>query len=256
MLDCGHIDRDRHPEHRSHRRTSLLRHFLAFPIAPLLLPGGVAPCPAARPLIPGAGASVRGPAGDCRALAGAINIAVIAPIADAHQHAAAPAAIQPVGLLPLLHPTPPQHWTAPGCAGLNDVAEDRPHRHRTAGGPGVLNGSRAFFAWAQALSLERNVAARCDRDNHHQKWMPELLPLTAADCASSTSETTSEKPKKTQNPPPGHRRSNRAYPQNYAVFNPRSHSDERRWVCPAQVGADRPLFLRERAGNFGIHLKQ
>jgi putative transposase len=33
--------------------------------------------------------------------------------------------------------------------------------------------------------------------------MPELLPLTAADCASSTSETTSEKPKKTQIHLPG-----------------------------------------------------
>jgi len=227
MLDCGHIDRDRHPEHRSHRRTSLLRHFRLFPIAPGLLPSGVSPGSTTGALIPSTGTPVRGAPRLGRALPGAVNIAPIAPPADAHQHAAAPAAIQPVALLPLLHPTPPQHWTAPGCTGLNDVAEDRPHRHRTAGGPGVLNGSRAFFAWAQALSLERNVAARCDRDNHHQKWMPELLPLTAADCASSTSETTSEKPKKTQNPPPGHRRSNRAYPQNYAVFNPRSQSSVR-----------------------------
>src|SRR5271167_3644552 len=58
--------------------------------------------------------------------------------------------------------------------------------------------------------------------------MPELLPLTAADCASSTSETTSEKPKKIQNPPPGHRRPNRVYPQNYAVLNRRSQGESER----------------------------
>ena len=126
MLDCGHIDRDRHREHRSHRRTSLLRHFLDFPIAPGLLPSGVSPGSTTGALIPSAGASVRRSARDCRALAGAINIAVIACIADADKHAAAPAAIQPVGLLPLLHPTPPQHWTAPGCTGLNGVRKIAP----------------------------------------------------------------------------------------------------------------------------------
>ena len=45
---------------------------------------------------------------------------------DAHRHAAAPAAIQPVALLPLLHRTPPQHWTAPGFAELNDVRKIAP----------------------------------------------------------------------------------------------------------------------------------
>ncbi len=73
------------------------------------------------------------------------------------------------------------------------------------------------------LSLERNTAERCERDNHHQERMLKLLPLTAAECVSSTSETTSEKPKKIQNPPPGHRRSNRAYPRNHALFNARPH---------------------------------
>jgi len=125
-LDCGHIDRDRHREHRPHRCTSLLRHFLKFPIAPGLLPSGVSPGSTTGALIPSAGASVRRSARDCRALAGAINIAVITLTADADQHAAAPAAVQPVALLPLLHPTPPQHWTAPGCAGLNDVRKIAP----------------------------------------------------------------------------------------------------------------------------------
>ena len=88
-----------------------------------------------------------------------------------------------------------------------------------------MNGSRAFFAWALASSLERNAAARRHRDNHAHEWMPELLPLTAADCASSTSETTSEKPKKTQFQLPGPRWSNRAYPRKDAVLNPRPQGE-------------------------------
>jgi hypothetical protein len=70
-LERGHIDRDRHREHRSHRRTSLLRHFPTFPIAPGLLPSGVAPGSTAGTLIPGAGAAVRGAARDRCALPGA-----------------------------------------------------------------------------------------------------------------------------------------------------------------------------------------
>jgi hypothetical protein len=54
--------------------------------------------------------------------------------------------------------------------------------------------------------------------------MPELLPLTAADGACSTSETTSEKTKKIQIRPPGLWWSNRVYPQNHALLNPRSHA--------------------------------
>jgi hypothetical protein len=126
-LERDHIGRDRHREHRSHRCTSLLRHILISPLAPGSLARRVSTGSTTSALIPCAGTPVRGPAGYGRTLAGAINIAVIAPIADAHQHAAAPAAIQPVGLLPLLHPTrPPQHWTAPGRAGLNDVRKIAP----------------------------------------------------------------------------------------------------------------------------------
>jgi hypothetical protein len=53
--------------------------------------------------------------------------------------------------------------------------------------------------------------------------MPEFLPLSAADCAAFTSETTSEKPKKNQIHLPDPRWSIRAYPRNDAVFNPRPH---------------------------------
>ena len=156
-LDRGHIDRDRHREHRCHRRTSLLRHFLPFTLAPLLLPSGVPPCSTARALIPGAGASVRGAAGYCRALAGAKKIAVIARSANAHRHAAAPAAIQPVALLPLLHRTPPQHWTAPGCARLNDVRKIAPTGIAPLEAREFLTGFPGLLCLGVASSLSASV---------------------------------------------------------------------------------------------------
>jgi hypothetical protein len=125
-LDRGHIDRDRHREHRSPRCTSLLRHFIALTLPPGVLSGGMPPGSTRGALIAGAGAPVGGAARHGRALAGTKNIAVIARPADAHRHAAAPAAIQPVALFPLLHRTPPQHWTAPGCTGLNVVRKIAP----------------------------------------------------------------------------------------------------------------------------------
>jgi len=125
-LDSDHIGRDRHREHRSRRCTSLLRHFLPFPIPPGLLPSGVSSRAASGTLVPCAGTPLRGSAGDHRALAPAINIAVIARATNAHQHPAAPAAVQPVAVLPLLHPKPPQRWTAPGFTGLNDVRKIAP----------------------------------------------------------------------------------------------------------------------------------
>ena len=138
-LERGRIDRDRHREHRSGRCTSLMRHFVDLTFAPRLLPSGVASRSTAGVLIPCAGTAVRGAPRYRRALASTKDIAAIASAADAHRHAAAPAAIQPVAFLPHLHRTPPQNWTAPCFAGLNTVREDRPHRHRTAGGPGVFN---------------------------------------------------------------------------------------------------------------------
>jgi hypothetical protein len=125
-LDRGHIGRDRQGEHRCGQCTSLLRHFLNFPIPPGLLPGRMPAGSTACALIPGAGSPVRGAARYGCALPGAINIAPIARSTDAHQHAAAPAAIQPEALLLLLHPTPPQHWTAPGFTGLNALRKIAP----------------------------------------------------------------------------------------------------------------------------------
>jgi hypothetical protein len=125
-LDRGHIDRDRHPEHRAQRCTSLLRHFLALTLPPCVLSSGMPPGSTRGALIAGAGAPVGGAARYGRALAGTKNVAVIARPTDAHRHAAAPAAIQPVALFALLHRTPHRHWTAPGCTGLNAVRKIAP----------------------------------------------------------------------------------------------------------------------------------
>src|SRR5450631_85139 len=95
-LDRGHIDRDRYREHRSRRCTSQMRHFIELTFAPPLLPSGMAPSASTRALVARTGTTTRVPAGYRSTLAGTKNIAVIAPAADAHRHAAAPAAIQPV----------------------------------------------------------------------------------------------------------------------------------------------------------------
>jgi hypothetical protein len=135
-LDHGRYDRDRHREHRSRRCTSPMRHFIELTLAPQLLPSGVPPRSPMGALIPGASTSVRCAPGHRSALARTKNIAAIASPADAHRYAAAPAAIQPVALFPLLHRTPPQDWTAPCFAGLNAVRKIAPqasHRWRPGG---------------------------------------------------------------------------------------------------------------------------
>ena len=103
-----------------------MRHFIELTFAPRLLSSGMASSTPTRALVARTGSTTSLPARHRRTLAGAKNIAVIASAADAHRHVAAPAAIQPVALLPLLHRTPPQHWTAPGFAGLNDVRQIAP----------------------------------------------------------------------------------------------------------------------------------
>src|SRR5271168_4014773 len=223
MLDRGHIDRDRHREHRSHRRTSLLRHFLTFPIAPGLLPSRVPARSTTGALIPGAGTPVRGAAGHRGTLTSTINIAPIAATANAHRHAAAPAAIQPVALLPLLHRTPPQHWTAPGCAGLNDVRKIAPTGIAPLEARGFLIGFPGLLCLGVGLKLSAQY-----RSASRARESP-----TRTDAEASAADrgrmrlvyvlNDVRKPKKIQNPPPGHRRSNRAYPRNHALFDPRPH---------------------------------
>jgi hypothetical protein len=125
-LDRGPIDRDRHREHRPRRCTSLMRHLLRAPLAPGLLSGGVALGPTAGALVARTGTPARLAPALHRALPGTINVAAVAPAAQAHRYAAAPAAIQPVALLPLLHRTSPQDWTAPCFTGLNAMRKIAP----------------------------------------------------------------------------------------------------------------------------------
>jgi hypothetical protein len=153
---------------------------------------------------------------------------VIATSANAHRHAAAPAAIQPVALLPLLHPTPPQHWTAPGRTGLNDVRKIAPTGIAPLEARGFLIGFPGLLCLGVTASLSGNGPCAAEpRNPRPRKHRAELLPPMAAHCASSTSETPSEKPKKSQIRLLGPWWSNRVYPQNHAVFSPRSQQSLR-----------------------------
>jgi hypothetical protein len=156
---------------------------------------------------------------------------VIATSANAHRHAAAPAAIQPVALLPLLHPTPPQHWTAPGRTGLNDVRKIAPTGIAPLEARGFLIGFPGLLCLGVTASLSGNGPCAAEpRNPRPRKHRAELLPPMAAHCASSTSETPSEKPKKSQIRLLGPWWSNRVYPQNHAVFSPRSQlSLQKKW---------------------------
>ncbi len=85
-----------------------MRHFvLALTIA--ALPLGMAAGPTERALVANAGAAHALTACQPRALAAAVDIAVVAPRADLHLHPAAAAVIEPVGrLLEQPHAVPPE----------------------------------------------------------------------------------------------------------------------------------------------------
>jgi hypothetical protein len=185
-LDHGRYDRDRHREHRSRRCTSLMRHFVDLTFAPGLLPSGVPPGSTTGALVPGAGASVRRAPGYCCTLPGTKNIAVIASPADAHRHAAAPAAIQPVALFPILHRTPPQDWTAPCFAGINALRKVAPTGIAPLEARGFLIGFPGLLCLGVASSLSGNGSARRERRNPTEE-NAERLPPMAADGASITS---------------------------------------------------------------------
>jgi hypothetical protein len=220
-LERGRIDRDRHREHQSHRCTSLLRHFVQFTLAPRLLPSGVPSRSATGALIPCAGTAVRGTPGHCRALAGTINIAAIAPPADAHRHAAAPAAIQPVALFPLLHRTPPQDWTAPCFAGINAVRKIAPTGISPLEAREFLTGFPGLHCFGVACSLSGNGSARHERAEIQQKNTE--IGASAADGGRPRllyAVDDVNKPRMNPNRSPGRRRSNRAFPQNQADLDP------------------------------------
>lgn len=129
----------------------------------------MAPRSPTRALVPCAGTTARLPAGYGGAVAGTKNIAAIASAADAHRHAAAPAAIQPVALFPHLHRTPPQDWTAPCFTGINTVRKVAPTGISPLEAREFVRGFPGLRCFDVACSLSANGSARHDREIREKK---------------------------------------------------------------------------------------
>jgi hypothetical protein len=81
-----------------------MRHFLLLALPPPLLPGGMATRAAVAQLITGTGPAQRLPPAQTSTPPGAVLVPTIAVPTDAHLLRAAPATVQPIALLPRLHP--------------------------------------------------------------------------------------------------------------------------------------------------------
>jgi hypothetical protein len=197
-----------------------MRHFVDLTLAPRLLPSGVPPGSTACAPVPGAGTSVRRAPGHRGALAGTINIAAIAPAADADRHAAAPAAIQPVALLPHLRRTPPQDWTALCFAGINTVRKSAPTGISSLEAREFVRGFPGLRCFGVACSLSGNGSARHEREIQEKKTQ---IGASAADGGNPRllyAVDDINKLKMNPNRSPGRRRPNRAFPQNQADLDP------------------------------------
>jgi hypothetical protein len=84
-------------------------------LAVLALSGRVSPCTAAGPLIAGSRLAQLLPAVQVLTAAQAVRLTPVARAADPDAAPTASAVKLPIGSL---HPRPPQHWTAPGEAGI------------------------------------------------------------------------------------------------------------------------------------------
>ena len=219
-LDRGHIDRDRYPEHRSPRCTSQMRHFIELTFAPPLLSSGMAPSASTRALIPGAGTSVRRAPRYRGALAGTKNIAAIAAAANAHRHAAAPAAVQPVALFPHLHRTPPQDWTAPCFARINTVRKVAPTGISPLEAREFFKGFPGLRCFGVACSLSGNGSARHGRKARGKKTDAGASAANDGRLRFDYHVDGVNKLKMIKNRLPGHRWSSRAFPRNYADLDP------------------------------------
>lgn len=191
-----------------------MRHFIELTLAPHLLPSGMAPCSPTCALVAGSGTPTRLPAGHRGTPTATINIAPIAASADAHRHIAAPAAIQPVALLPLLHRTPPQRWTAPGCTRLNAVRKIAPTGIAPLEAREFFKGFPGLLCLGVAASLSGNGSA-------HQAAKSNTRELRSGASAADGGRLRFDylvddinKTKITPNPLPEPRWSNRAFPQN------------------------------------------
>jgi hypothetical protein len=116
-----------------------MRHFLHLALAPRPLARGVPTRSAATSLVALPSTPQRLAPAHRRALRRAVLIASVAVTADAHLLCAAPAAVEPIGLLACLHTPRTQHWTTPRIAGIKAMQTCLDAREH-AEGPGFFRG--------------------------------------------------------------------------------------------------------------------
>jgi hypothetical protein len=134
-LDRAH----RHCDRDSGGKGTLMRHFLRLALAPSPLARGVPTRPAATSLVALPSAPQRLAPAHRRTLPRAVPVASVAVTADAHLLCAAPAAVEPIGLLACLHTPRTQHWTTPRNAGIKAMQTCLDAREH-AEGPGFFLG--------------------------------------------------------------------------------------------------------------------
>lgn len=118
-------------------RAALMRHFLPAARAPGALARRMQTCSMVGALVARLCAPQRLASANARALSGAVDIAVIAALADAHLHPAALTVVEPIGRLDPGPQRPlPKRWTAPGKAGIKGLRIACPQVLRTEG-PGL-----------------------------------------------------------------------------------------------------------------------
>jgi hypothetical protein len=116
-----------------------MRHFLHVALAPDALARGMSTRAAIAVLVALTGAAQRLAPANPRAFAGAVLVAAVAVPTDAHLLRAAPATVQPIGLLSCLHAPHTQHWTTPRIAGIK-ATRTRPYAREHVEGPGFFPG--------------------------------------------------------------------------------------------------------------------
>ena len=115
-----------------------MRHFQLLPLAVTPLPLSVFAGPTEGSLVAGAGSAHRLPAGERRALTGAVKVPAVALCADADLHPAAMTVVEPVGrrLLKLPQAPSPTALDSAGAARHNRPAKPPP-KALSNRGPGV-----------------------------------------------------------------------------------------------------------------------